>query len=70
MIGLTVEYSESYTVLSKWVLNNIGERYKFSHYIVDPNKFRLKKVVRILGLILLFIRNVQLRINNSNVLCV
>ena len=68
---LSVEYSESYTVLSKGVLNNIGERYKFSHYIVDPNKFRLKKVVRILGLVLLFIRNVQLRINkNSNVLIV
>ena len=51
---LSVEYSESYTVLSKGVLNNIGERYKFSHYIVDPNKFRLKKVVRVLGLVLLF----------------
>ena len=68
---LSVEYSESYTALSKGVLNNIGERYKFSHYTVDPNKFRLKKVVRILGLVLLFIRNVQLRINtNSNVLIV
>ena len=47
---LSVEYSESYTVLSKGALNNIG----------DPNKFRLKKGVRILGLVLLFIRNVQL----------
>ena len=67
---LSVEYSESYAVLSKGVLNNIGERYKFSHYIIDPNKFRFRKVVRILSLVFLFIRNIKSQMNKSSNLIV
>ena len=59
---LSLEYSESYTALSEGALNNIGERYKFSRYVVDPNKFRFKKVVRIVGLVLLFIKNLHLSV--------
>ena len=34
---LAVDYSKSYPVGNNGVLNNISERYKFSHYIIDPN---------------------------------
>ena len=37
----------------------VGDRYKFSKYVIDPNKFRFRKVVRILGLVLLFIKKVR-----------
>ena len=35
----------------------VGERYQFCNYLVDPNKFRLRKVVRIVALVMRFIRN-------------
>ena len=47
-------YCYSTSVLDDTTLNDIGERYKFSDYLIDPNRFRFKKVVRILGLVLLF----------------
>ena len=49
------------------MLNNISEIYKFSHYFIDPNKFIFRKVVRILALVFLFIRNLKAKRNiNSN----
>ena len=36
--------------------------YKFSNYVIDPNKFRLDKVVIILALVMLFIRNMKQRV--------
>ena len=39
------------------VPSKIKERYEFSNYIIDPNKFRLRKVVRILALVMFFIKN-------------
>ena len=38
-------------------------RYQFSNYILDPNKFRFRKVVRVVSLVLLFIKNVLLGIS-------
>ncbi len=35
----------------------VSERYQFCNYLVDPNKFRLRKVIRIVALIMRFIRN-------------
>ena len=35
--------------------------YKFSNYVMDPNKFRVDKVVIILALVMLFIRNMKQR---------
>ena len=29
----------------------VAERYKFADYIIDPNRFRLQKVVRVLALV-------------------
>ena len=42
--------------------DKISERYKYSNYIIDPNTFRLKKIVRIVGLIMLFVRKLKARI--------
>ena len=52
----------------KSVTEELGKRYKFSNYLIDPNKFRLRKVLRTLVLVMLFIRNVKKRvkINLSN----
>ena len=36
----------------------VGKRYLFSDYLIDPNRFRLKKVVRILALVIMFIQRV------------
>ena len=42
---------------SRVVPEGVGDRYKFSQYLIDPNKFRFRKVVRILALVLLFVEN-------------
>ena len=34
----------------------LHERYEFLNFIIDPNRFRLRKVVRILALVMLYIR--------------
>ena len=46
----------------KSVTEELGKRYKFSNYLIDPNKFRLRKVLRTLALVMLFIRNVKKRL--------
>ena len=35
----------------------------FSQYIVDPNRFRFKKVTRVVALVMLFIKRLQKRIS-------
>ena len=65
---LAVDYSDSYLATNKEVLNKKGDRYKFSHYIIDPNRFRFRKVIRIVALIFLFVNNLKEKLNiNSNV---
>ena len=46
-------------------LNEVAKRYKFSKYLIDPNRFRFKKVVRVLGLVLLFVRKLLSKRNRS-----
>ena len=41
------------------VPEEVGYRYKFSKYVLDPNKFRFRKVGRVMGLVLLFIKNAR-----------
>ena len=43
------------------VPKDVGERYKFSQYLVNPCRFRFRKVIRILGLVFLFIRKVSVK---------
>ena len=40
------------------VNNEIKLRYQFSNYLVDPNRLRFRKVIRILGLVLTFIKKI------------
>ena len=39
--------------------------YEFSNYLIDPNKFRFTKVVRILALVKLFIKNCKLTMQGA-----
>ena len=55
------ESSNNYPVINQGVRNRISERYTFSQYVIDLNKFRLRKVVRILALVCPFIRNMKLK---------
>ena len=65
-------FNNSYLIKSL-VPSKVKERYQFSNYIIDQNKFRLRKVVRILALVMLFIKNMKIRIgkrickSNSNI---
>ena len=52
----------------KYVPNDLGDRYKFSKYLVDPNKYRFRTVLRILSVVLLFIKKCS-RNMNRNFLC-
>ena len=54
-------FSNTYLIKSI-VPNEVKERYQFSNYIIDPNKFRFRKVVRILVLVILFIKNLKRKI--------
>ena len=44
----------------------ICERYRFSKYVLDPNKFRFRKVVRILALVLLFVNKLKSKIQKND----
>ncbi len=37
----------------------VSERYRFCNYVIDPNKYRLRTVVRRLALMMRFIRNIR-----------
>ena len=63
---LEVIHSKSYAVLEKGVPDKVGERYLFSRYIMDPNKFRFRKVVRIVALTIPFVKNLKIRIKSTN----
>ena len=39
------------------VPNEVKSRYKFYQYLIDPNRIRLRKVIRILGLVPLFVNS-------------
>ena len=42
-----------------YVTNEVGERFKFSNYVLNPNKSRFRTIVRILGLVFLFIQRMN-----------
>ena len=55
-------FSEYYPVLNQGALDKIRLRYEFSNYVIDPNRFRFRKVTRIMGLVYLFIGNIKRRL--------
>ena len=46
------------------VPSEVGERYKFSNYLIDPCRFRFKNVLRILAFVFKFIENVNKKCTN------
>ena len=44
---------------------NIKSRYEFSEYLIDPNRFRFQKVVRIVALVQMFIRKCKSKCNTK-----
>ena len=44
-------YGNVRCLATKYVPNQVGERYKFSRYLIDPNKFRFRTVIRILAVV-------------------
>ena len=53
-----LDHSSHFTCFSYCpiVPNVVKDRYKFSNYVVDPNKFRFSKVVRVLAWVISFIK--------------
>ena len=59
-ISPKVEFHAHWAAVSKPnVTSELGRRYEFSKYLIDPNRFRLKKVLRILALVFKFIQRVS-----------
>ena len=44
---------------------NYDARYEFSNYVIDPLKWRFRKVVRVLALVILFVQNIKKRVNKA-----
>ena len=55
--------SRSFYFHKENVDEKIRFRYKLSGYLIDPNRFRFRKVVRILALVLTFIRKISQNID-------
>ena len=52
----------------KVVPDEVASRYKYSLYVIDPNRYRFRKVVRILGLVFLFCNKLIARIRKNQVI--
>ena len=61
-------YSEGYSVSQRNALDKITERYVFSQYLIDPVKFRFRKVVRIVAIVMLFIKKLKIRTSKTEVI--
>ena len=53
---------------TRYVPEKVGDRYKFSKYLLDPNKFRFRKVIRIIGIVLLFILKSSVKLRSRRTL--
>ena len=49
----------SQCLLTRYVPSELKNRYKFSKYLLNPNRFRFRTVVRILGLVFFFIQKIS-----------
>ena len=55
-----VEFHAHWAAVSKPnITSELGKRYQFSNYLIDPNRFRLKKVLRVLALVFMFIQRIS-----------
>ena len=47
----------SYNTCARKVPEEVGKRYKFSKYLLDPNKYDFSKCVRVIAMVMRFVRN-------------
>ena len=52
-------------LITKYVTKDQWARYKFSNYLIDPNKFRFRTGLRILTLVFVFLQKVNRKCNKS-----
>ena len=45
--------------VSRYVPQEVGDRYAYSDYLIDPNKFRFRTVLRILALVFIFLEKIN-----------
>ena len=57
-VSVKTFYNQNQLGFNKNVDTETLARYKFSKYVIDPNRYRFRKVVRIMGLVLTFIKNI------------
>lgn len=55
-------------MVTKYVPEKVGERYQFSKYLVDPNRYRFRTVVRILGLVFLYLHKISRKVKKLDIL--
>ena len=63
-VGSESENTDSY-VVANHVSKEVGVRYKFSQYLINPNKYRFRTVIRIMGLV--FIKKLNEKCNKSRI---
>ena len=54
-------FGSNYSVFASYPTDQTKLCYEYSKYVIDPNRYRFRKVVRILALVLTFIKNVSKR---------
>ena len=57
--------NHSQCIVNRYVPSEVGKRYKFSKYLINPNKFRFRTILRILGIVFLFIQNITRKIREK-----
>ena len=58
-----VYLSNHINVKKPYVPREVKSRYEHSKYLIDPNKFRFRKVVRVLALVLMYLSKLMKRMN-------
>ena len=53
-------------IVTRKIPDEVIERYKFSQYIIDPNRHRFQMVTRILAWVMRFIKHLKIRISGKN----
>ena len=62
IIPEVVDYTQC--LLVKYVPKEIAKRYELSNYLINPNRYRFRKVIRILALVLLYIHKISAKCKN------
>ena len=66
---VTIELeNESSYLTARHVPKEVGERYRFSSYLINPNKYRFRAVIRILSLVFIFIKKLNEKCSKNRTL--